>query len=97
MEEKAPINQEQLQKNIENATNKQKATCKNETKWSRSMVRAELEELDLLNQNIELLKQINTTLSKIGQPAIAYYFEIMRQKLAEEQKARATSIEKDIQ
>ena len=61
------------------------------------MVRAELEELDLLNQNIEILKQINTTLSKIGQPAIAYYFEIMRQKLAEEQKARATSIEKDIQ
>lgn len=97
MEEKAPINQEQLQENIDKATNKQKATCKSEVKWSRSMVRAELEELDILNRNVELLKQINTTLAKIGQPAIAYYFEIMSQKLAEEKKAKSTHIEKDIQ
>lgn len=93
MENKTPINEEQLKENIENATKKQVASCKNETKWSRSMLRAELEELDLLNENIKLLQQINTTLSQIGQPAIAYYFEIMKQKLMQEK----SNVEKEVQ
>ncbi len=95
LDNKTPINQEQLSKGIEEAYKKQTATCKNETKWSRAMLRAELEELDLLNENIKVLQQVNTTLSQIGQPAIAYYFEIMKQKLAQakEEKERATSVE----
>lgn len=97
MENKTPINEKQLEENIEKATKKQIATCKNENKWTRAMLRAELEELDMLNKNIQLLNQINTTLSNIGQPAIAYYFEIMSQKFAEEKKAKQTNIEKDIQ
>lgn len=101
MENKTPINNELLTQELENAHNKQLTTCKSSNKWFRAMLRAELELHDMINQNVQLLTEINTKLSQIGQPAIAYYFQIMQEKLIAEkeqmEKEKKTNIENNLQ
>lgn len=101
MENKTPINNELLDNELKHAHKKQLESCKNTNKWSRAMLRAELEEHDMVNQNVNLLTQINTKLSQIGQPAIAYYFEVMREKIIAEKREKEeqekTNIDNNLQ
>lgn len=79
MEEKAKLNEEVLQKAIKQAYQKQLATCKDSTKFMRSLLRAELETNEKLNELITTQKQINNTLAHIGTPAITNYLMSMKE------------------
>lgn len=92
MEERTKINEEELKKNIQQAYKKQLATCKDSVKFSRSQLRATLEEIDLMNEIVAQMKELNITLTRIGAPAISDYLSKMSAKFKEEQ---ATSVSKN--
>lgn len=98
MEEKAQINEELLQKHIKQAYQKQLATCKDSVKFMRSLLRAELETNEMLENIITNQKQINILLSNIGTPAITNYLMSMKENneivkgMTQEQN---TNVEKD--
>lgn len=79
MEEKTKINDEVLQKAIKQAYQKQLATCKDSVKFMRSLLRAELETNEKLNEIIANQKQINVLITHIGTPAITNYLMSMKE------------------
>lgn len=79
MEEKAKLNDEVLQKAIKQAYQKQLATCKDSTKFMRSLLRAELETNEKLNEIITNQKQINVLMTHIGTPALTNYLMSMKE------------------
>lgn len=88
MEERTPINEEELKKSIKQAYKKQLATCKDNVKFSRSQLRATLEQSDLILEIVKQLKEINITITRIGAPAISEYLSSMKQKLDIEQNQK---------
>jgi hypothetical protein len=79
MEEKAKINEELLEKARKQAYQKQLATCKDSVKFMRSLLRAELETNEKLNEIIANQKQINILITHIGTPAITNYLMSMKE------------------
>lgn len=88
MEERTPINEEELQKSIKQAYKKQLITCKDPVKFSRSQLRATLEQSDLILEIVKQLKEINITITRIGTPAISDYLSRMKQKFDTEQNQK---------
>ena len=88
MEEKTPINEEELKKSIKQAYKKQLITCKDPVKSSRSQLRATLEQSDLILEIVKQLKEINITITRIGTPAISDYLSRMKQKFDNEQNQK---------